>query len=132
MQSDLGDVDMELSEARATLLSGNVVELINATSVDSTNMKLLWEVSPGLYTTRNMNNNFFIVFWLSGEENFPCHSSHEIQIFAIPLFLSFFLPAKIRTLNFIALYSLSFSASYAEFEWQICGRFLHLCARYNF
>lgn len=45
MQSDLGDVDMDLSEARATLLSGNVVQLINATSVDSTSMKLLWEVS---------------------------------------------------------------------------------------
>lgn len=37
--------DLDLSEARASLLSGDVVELINATSVDSTSMKLLWEVS---------------------------------------------------------------------------------------
>ena len=34
-----------MSEARASLLSGDVVELINATSSDSTSMKLLWEVN---------------------------------------------------------------------------------------
>ena len=38
------NTDLDLSEARASLLSGDVVELINATSVDSTSMKLLWEV----------------------------------------------------------------------------------------
>jgi hypothetical protein len=38
------NADLDLSEARASLLSGDVVELINATSVDSTSMKLLWEV----------------------------------------------------------------------------------------
>jgi roundabout, axon guidance receptor 2 len=34
-----------MSEARASLLSGDVVELTNATSSDSTSMKLLWDVS---------------------------------------------------------------------------------------
>lgn len=36
---------LDLSEARASLLSGDVVELTNATSTDSTSMKLVWEVS---------------------------------------------------------------------------------------
>jgi len=36
--------DLDMSEVRASLLSGDVVELINATSVDSTSTKLLWEV----------------------------------------------------------------------------------------
>jgi hypothetical protein len=44
LQDELNS-DLDLSEARASLLSGDVVELINATSVDSTSMKLLWEVS---------------------------------------------------------------------------------------
>ena len=35
---------MDTSEARASLLSGDVVELTNATSIESTSMKLLWEV----------------------------------------------------------------------------------------
>lgn len=35
---------LDLSEARASLLSGDVVELTNATSTDSTSMKLMWEV----------------------------------------------------------------------------------------
>lgn len=33
-----------MSEARASLLSGDVVELVNATSIDSKTMKLVWEV----------------------------------------------------------------------------------------
>lgn len=36
---------LDLSEARASLLSGDVVELTNATSTDSSSMKLVWEVS---------------------------------------------------------------------------------------
>lgn len=40
----MSSTDLDLSEARASLLSGDVVELINATAVDSTSMKLLWEV----------------------------------------------------------------------------------------
>lgn len=36
---------LDLSEARASLLSGDVIELTNATSTDSTSMKLVWEVS---------------------------------------------------------------------------------------
>lgn len=43
-QQDELNSDLDLSEARASLLSGDVVELINATAVDSTSMKLLWEV----------------------------------------------------------------------------------------
>ncbi|XP_021701765.1 roundabout homolog 1 [Aedes aegypti] len=40
---------LDMSEIRATLLSGDVVELINATSVDSTTMKLVWEIIDGKY-----------------------------------------------------------------------------------
>lgn len=36
---------LDLSEARASLLSGDVVELTNITSTDSTSMKLNWDVS---------------------------------------------------------------------------------------
>lgn len=36
---------LDLSEARASLLSGDVVELTNASVVDSTSMKLTWQVS---------------------------------------------------------------------------------------
>lgn len=36
---------LDMSEARASLLSGDVVELTNVTTIDSTSMKLLWEVS---------------------------------------------------------------------------------------
>ncbi|KAL7043559.1 hypothetical protein ACKWTF_001570 [Chironomus riparius] len=43
------NTDLDLSEARASLLSGDVVELINATSVDSTSIKLLWEIINGKY-----------------------------------------------------------------------------------
>lgn len=39
------NVGLDLSEARASLLSGDVVELTNATTTDSTSMKLVWEVS---------------------------------------------------------------------------------------
>ncbi|KAG5676557.1 hypothetical protein PVAND_006381 [Polypedilum vanderplanki] len=46
---DETNTDLDLSEARASLLSGDVVELINATSVDSTSMKLLWEIINGKY-----------------------------------------------------------------------------------
>ncbi|XP_058122733.1 roundabout homolog 2-like [Anopheles ziemanni] len=47
--SDSGSQGIDLSEARASLLSGDVVELINATSVDSTTMKLTWEIINGKY-----------------------------------------------------------------------------------
>ncbi|XP_055539086.1 roundabout homolog 2-like [Wyeomyia smithii] len=40
---------LDMSEARASLLSGDVVELVNATSVDSTAMKLVWEIINGKY-----------------------------------------------------------------------------------
>ncbi|EAT32721.1 AAEL015056-PA [Aedes aegypti] len=40
---------LDMSEIRATLLSGDVVELVNATSVDSTTMKLVWEIIDGKY-----------------------------------------------------------------------------------
>lgn len=36
---------LDLSEARASLLSGDVVELTNATSSEPSTMKLVWEVS---------------------------------------------------------------------------------------
>lgn len=42
---------LDLSEARASLLSGDVVELTNATSPDSTSMKLVWEVGSLDYST---------------------------------------------------------------------------------
>lgn len=38
------NTDLDLSEARASLLSGDVAELVNATSTDSTSIKLVWEV----------------------------------------------------------------------------------------
>lgn len=38
-------VGLDLSEARASLLSGDVVELTNATSTEPTSMKLVWEVN---------------------------------------------------------------------------------------
>ncbi|XP_055637458.1 roundabout homolog 2-like [Toxorhynchites rutilus septentrionalis] len=40
---------LDLSEARASLLSGDVVELVNATSQDSTTIKLVWEIINGKY-----------------------------------------------------------------------------------
>lgn len=55
------NIGLDLSEARASLLSGDVVELTNATSSDPTNMKLVWEVSARtnyqdtLYTIRFLN-----------------------------------------------------------------------------
>uniref|UniRef100_A0A182JEU5 Uncharacterized protein n=1 Tax=Anopheles atroparvus TaxID=41427 RepID=A0A182JEU5_ANOAO len=47
--SDSGSAGIDLSEARASLLSGDVVELVNATSIDSTTMKLTWEIINGKY-----------------------------------------------------------------------------------
>lgn len=44
MQSDNFGMGIDMSEARASLLSGDVVELVNATAIDSTSMKLVWEV----------------------------------------------------------------------------------------
>ena len=44
MQSDNLGMGIDMSEARASLLSGDVVELVNATAIDSTSMKLVWEV----------------------------------------------------------------------------------------
>ncbi|XP_055601197.1 roundabout homolog 1-like [Uranotaenia lowii] len=55
---------LDMSEARASLLSGDVVELINATSVDSTSMKLVWEIINGKYVegfyiyARNVDEDF--------------------------------------------------------------------------
>ncbi|XP_060663924.1 protein sax-3 [Drosophila nasuta] len=40
---------LDLSEARASLLSGDVVELTNASVVDSTSMKLIWQIINGKY-----------------------------------------------------------------------------------
>ncbi|KAH8419317.1 hypothetical protein KR222_004805, partial [Zaprionus bogoriensis] len=40
---------LDLSEARASLLSGDVVELTNASAVDSTSMKLTWQIINGKY-----------------------------------------------------------------------------------
>uniref|UniRef100_A0A1B0G8V5 Uncharacterized protein n=1 Tax=Glossina morsitans morsitans TaxID=37546 RepID=A0A1B0G8V5_GLOMM len=40
---------LDLSEARASLLSGDVVELINASVIDSTSMKLSWQIINGKY-----------------------------------------------------------------------------------
>lgn len=44
LQNDFS-IGLDLSEARASLLSGDVVELSNATSTEPTSMKLVWEVS---------------------------------------------------------------------------------------
>lgn len=41
-------IGLDLSEARASLLSGDVVELTNATSSEPTSMKLVWEVNTKL------------------------------------------------------------------------------------
>lgn len=40
---------LDLSEARASLLSGDVVELTDATSIDSSTVKLTWEIINGRY-----------------------------------------------------------------------------------
>ena len=37
--------EMQLNEARASLLTGHVVELVDAQSLTSTSVKLVWEVS---------------------------------------------------------------------------------------
>mgnify|MGYP007092102741 CR=1 FL=1 len=42
---DDSSTSLDMSEARASLLSGDVVELTNASSVDSTTIKLSWDVS---------------------------------------------------------------------------------------
>uniref|UniRef100_A0A182N8T3 Roundabout n=1 Tax=Anopheles dirus TaxID=7168 RepID=A0A182N8T3_9DIPT len=53
---------IDMSEARASLLSGDVVELVNATAIDSTSMKLVWEIINGKYVegfyiySRNLNS----------------------------------------------------------------------------
>ncbi|XP_070489904.1 protein sax-3-like [Chironomus tepperi] len=41
--------NLDLSEARASLLSGDVIELTNATSVESTATKLTWDIINGRY-----------------------------------------------------------------------------------
>ncbi|XP_037047604.1 protein sax-3 [Bradysia coprophila] len=43
------NIGLDLSEARASLLSGDVVELTNATSTEPTSMKLVWEIINGKY-----------------------------------------------------------------------------------
>ncbi|KAL5281899.1 ROBO1.2 family protein [Megaselia abdita] len=40
---------IDLSEARASLLSGDVIDLINATTIDSTNVRLTWQIIDGKY-----------------------------------------------------------------------------------
>lgn len=40
---------IDLSEARASLLSGDVIELVNATTVDSTTVRLTWQIIDGKY-----------------------------------------------------------------------------------
>uniref|UniRef100_A0A182YHF3 Uncharacterized protein n=1 Tax=Anopheles stephensi TaxID=30069 RepID=A0A182YHF3_ANOST len=47
--SDSFGAGIDMSEARASLLSGDVVELVNATAIDSTSMKLVWEIINGKY-----------------------------------------------------------------------------------
>ncbi|CRK93235.1 CLUMA_CG006779, isoform A [Clunio marinus] len=54
---------LDLSEARASLLSGDVIELTNATSFDSTSTKLSWDIINGRYVegfyiyARNIDEN---------------------------------------------------------------------------
>ncbi|XP_061510515.1 roundabout homolog 2 isoform X1 [Anopheles gambiae] len=61
--SDNFGTGIDMSEARASLLSGDVVELVNATAIDSTSMKLVWEIINGKYVegfyiySRNLNTN---------------------------------------------------------------------------
>lgn len=38
-----------MSEARASLLSGEAVELTNATAIDATTVKIYWDVSVNTY-----------------------------------------------------------------------------------
>ncbi|XP_053666292.1 roundabout homolog 1 [Anopheles marshallii] len=47
--SDSFGAGIDMSEARASLLSGDVVELVNATAIDSTSIKLIWEIINGKY-----------------------------------------------------------------------------------
>lgn len=46
---DDASTSLDLSEARASLLSGDVVELTDATSIDSSTVKLTWEIINGRY-----------------------------------------------------------------------------------
>jgi hypothetical protein len=39
------DEEMQLNEARASLLAGHVVELVDTQPVTSTSVKLVWEVN---------------------------------------------------------------------------------------
>lgn len=65
-----------MSEARASLLSGDVVELINASVVDSTSMKLSWQVG---------------IFFLYPYFSFFIISLIVIYFYSLKLFLNFFL-----------------------------------------
>ncbi|XP_053673919.1 roundabout homolog 2-like, partial [Anopheles nili] len=47
--SDISGAGIDMSEARASLLSGDVVELVNATAIDSSTIKLMWEIINGKY-----------------------------------------------------------------------------------
>lgn len=40
---------LDLSEARASLMSGDVIELTNATSLEPTSMRLVWDIINGKY-----------------------------------------------------------------------------------
>ncbi|XP_052863917.1 roundabout homolog 2-like [Anopheles cruzii] len=59
--TDNANIGIDLSEARASLLSGDVVELVNASSIDCTTVKLAWEIINGKYVegfyiyARNLN-----------------------------------------------------------------------------
>lgn len=46
------NIGLDLSEARASLLSGDVIELTNATSTEPTAMKLVWEVNILLFDNK--------------------------------------------------------------------------------
>lgn len=59
---------LDLSEARASLLSGDVVELTNASVVDSTSMKLTWQVS-------NQSPALILIFFVNFAFHFACRSS---------------------------------------------------------
>lgn len=43
------NVALDLSEARASLMSGDVIELTNATSAEPTSMRLVWDIINGKY-----------------------------------------------------------------------------------
>lgn len=82
------NVGLDLSEARASLLSGDVVELTNATSTDSTSMKLVWEVSSA--ENKSHQSTIWRLFHHIFSRSFRLFVCQTKTIFSVRFFLVLF------------------------------------------